>query len=123
MDLTNVSPSGCAGLISVTATMGNPSYTPTPGKTLGIYAALLFSHAMVNTFSVRILRYLNNSSIILHSIGISCLAIAVLAKAPTHQSAKFVFSTFYDGTGDPGWSVRATPAYVAACGILMSQVR
>ncbi|KAL8980163.1 MAG: hypothetical protein Q9177_005956, partial [Variospora cf. flavescens] len=43
--------------------------------------------------------------------------------APTHQSAEFVFSTFYDGTGVEGigWSIRASPAYVAACGVLMSQ--
>lgn len=45
----------------------------------------------------------------------------MLAKAPTHQSAKAVFATFYDGTGDPGWSIRASPAYVACCGVLMSQ--
>jgi amino acid transporter len=64
---------------------------------------------------------LNNSSIAFHSLGVASLAIAVIAKAPTHQSAKFVFATFYDGTGDPGWSVRASPAYVAACGALMSQ--
>jgi len=64
---------------------------------------------------------LNNTSIALHSLGVTAIAIAVLAKAPTHQSAKFVFATFNDGTGDPGWSVRASPAYVAVCGILMSQ--
>ena len=78
----------------------------------------------VNSFGVRYLRYLNNTSIVLHSIGVTCLAIAVLAKAPTHQSAKDVFATFYDGTGHdpaPGWSVRASPAYVAVCGILMAQ--
>ncbi|OCK80863.1 APA family basic amino acid/polyamine antiporter [Lepidopterella palustris CBS 459.81] len=111
---------GCAGLISTLATI-NGAYTPTAGRTLGIYAALLVSHGTVNTFGVNILRYLNNSSIILHSLGVSAIAIAVLAKAPTHQSAKFVFATFNDGTGDPGWSVRASPAYVAACGVLMSQ--
>lgn len=114
---------GLANLISTTATIIT-SYNPTAGKTIGIYVALLISHGTVNTFGVRILGYLNHSSIILHSIGVSCFAIAVLAKAPTHQSAKFVFATFYDGTGTdpaPGWSVRASPAYVAACGILMSQ--
>lgn len=114
---------GLANLISTTATIIT-SYAPTAGKTIGIYAALLISHGTVNTFGVHILRYLNNSSIILHSIGVSCFAIAILAKAPTHQSAKFVFATFYDGTGTdpaPGWSVRASPAYVAACGVLMSQ--
>ena len=113
---------GLANLISTTATVGT-SYSPTAARTLGIYAALLVSHALINSFGVHVLRYLNNSSIILHSVGISCFGIAVLAKAPTHQSAKFVFSTFYDGTGvdGVGWSIRASPAYVAACGVLMSQ--
>lgn len=111
---------GLAGLISTTATVKS-NYTPTAAKTIGIYAAVLISHGVVNTFGVHILRYLNNTSILLHSAGVTSLAIAVLAKAPTHQSAKFVFATFYDGTGDPGWSVRASPAYVACCGALMSQ--
>lgn len=94
---------------------------PTPGKTLGIYAALLISHGLVNTFGVHILRYLNNSSILMHSLGVTAFAIAIVAAAPTHQSAKFVFASFYDGTGDPGWSVRASPEYVACLGVLMSQ--
>ncbi|KAL8778318.1 MAG: hypothetical protein Q9194_002066 [Teloschistes cf. exilis] len=113
---------GMANLLSVTATVGT-SYEATAGRTLGIYAALLVSHGVINSFGVHILRYLNNTSILLHSVGISCFCIAVLAKAPTHQSAKFVFSTFYDGTGidGTGWSIRASPAYVAACGVLMSQ--
>lgn len=111
---------GCAGLISTTATV-NTSYEPTAGKTIGIYAALLISHVLINSFAVTTLRYLNNTSIVLHSVGISCFAIAVLAKAPTHRSAKEVFATFYDGTGEPGWGVRASPAYVAVCGILMAQ--
>lgn len=79
---------------------------------------------MVNTFGVHVLRYLNNSSITLHSLGVFSLCVAVLAKAPKHQSAKFVFASFHDGTavGDAeGWSVRASPVYVALLGILMSQ--
>lgn len=110
---------GCAGLISTLASING--YQTSAAKTLGIHAALLFSHGIVNTFGVRILRYLNNVSIVLHSLGVFSYAVAILAKAPTHQSAKFVFATFYDGTGDPGWSVRASPAYVACIGILMSQ--
>ncbi|EPE27260.1 hypothetical protein GLAREA_03175 [Glarea lozoyensis ATCC 20868] len=114
---------GCAGLISVTATVKS-SYEPTAAKTIGIYAAVLISHGIVNTFGVHVLRYLNNTSILLHSAGITALAIAVLAKAPTHQSAKFVFASFNDGTGAEGydgWSGRASAAYVACCGALMSQ--
>jgi len=111
---------GCAGLISTLATVKS-GFEPSAAKTVGIYAALLVSHGLINTFGVGILKYLNNSSIILHSVGISCYAIAIVAKAPTHQSAKFVFASFNDGTGDPGWSARASPAYVACIGILMAQ--
>lgn len=73
---------------------------------------------------MRILRYLNNTSIALHSLGVTALIIAVLAKAPTHQPGSFVFGTFYDGTGtapSPGWSERASPAYLAVCGALLTQ--
>jgi amino acid transporter len=112
---------GLAGLISTTATIKNPDYVPTPGKIIGIYAAVLISHVLVNSFGVHFLRFLNNSSIVLHSLGVGALAIAVVAKAPTHRTAKEVFSFFYDGTGDPGWGERASPAYVAITGILMSQ--
>lgn len=111
---------GCANLISTTATIQG-GYTPTAGKTIGIYAALLVSHGLLNTFGVKLLRYLNNTSVVLHSVGVTCFAIAVLAGAKKHQSAKFVFATFNDSTGDPGWSVRASPAYVAVIGILLSQ--
>ncbi|KAF2463538.1 amino acid transporter [Lindgomyces ingoldianus] len=113
---------GCANLISTLGTV-NGSYTPSAARTIGIYAALLVSHGVVNTFGVNILRYLNNTSIVLHSLGVSAIAIAVLAKAPKHQSARFVFAKFNDATGEEGstWGVRASPAYVAVCGILMSQ--
>ena len=111
---------GCAGLISTLATV-KTSYEPTAAKTIGIYAALLVSHGTVNTFGVKILKYLNNTSIVLHSLGVFSLAVAVVSAAPTHRSAKEVFGFFYDGTGDPGWSVRASPAYVACIGILISQ--
>ncbi|KAF3760458.1 amino acid transporter [Cryphonectria parasitica EP155] len=114
---------GLAGLIATAAKVKNPDFEGTAAQTIGIYAAVLISHGLVNTFGVHILRYLNNISIFLHSAGVTAIAIAVLAKAPTHQSAKFVFSTFYDGTGleGIGWSMRASPAYVAMCGCLMSQ--
>ncbi len=115
---------GLAGLIATAATVKNADYVPTAGKTIGIYAAILVSHGLVNTFGVHVLRFLNNVSIVLHSAGVTAICIAVLAKAPTHQPASFVFSTFYDGTavsGTVGWSIRASPAYVAVCGALLSQ--
>ena len=114
---------GLAGLVSTAATVKNPSFEPSPSITIGIYAAILISHGVINTFGVHILKYLNNTSIVLHSLGIMALCIAVLVKAPTHQPGSFVFGTFNDGTGvdGDGWSIRASPAYVAVCGALLSQ--
>ena len=114
---------GLANLISTTAEMSD-GYNPAAGKTLGILAVILASHVCVNMLSVRALRYMIYTSVSLQSLGIVCLAIAVLAKAPTHQSAKFVFAMYHDGTGidgQEGWSQRASPAYVAAVGVLFSQ--
>ncbi|KAI1346071.1 amino acid/polyamine transporter I [Xylaria sp. FL0043] len=115
---------GLANLIATAATVKSAGYVPTASKTIGIYAAVLVSHGLVNTFGVRVLKYLNNVSIILHSAGITALAIAVLAKAPKHQPASFVFGYLNDGTGmdgNPGWSERASPAYLAVCGSLLAQ--
>ncbi|KAI1110290.1 amino acid/polyamine transporter I [Nemania sp. NC0429] len=115
---------GLANLIATAATVKSPDYVPTPAKTIGIYAAVLVSHGLVNTFGVRVLKYLNNVSIVLHSAGVTALAIAVLAKAPKHQPASFVFGYLNDGTGldgSPGWGERASPAYLAVCGSLLAQ--
>lgn len=73
---------------------------------------------LINTFGVHLLRYLNNISVWWHAVGTTALVIAILVKAPTHQSGKFVFQTFIDGTGvdGVGWSVRASPAYVVVVG-------
>lgn len=113
---------GLANLISTTASVTN-GYQDTAGKTLGILAAILISHVAVNLFSVRRLRLMIYTSIVLNTVGILSLVISVLARAKTHQPATFVFGKFFDGTGvgGPGWSIRASPAYVAACGVLMSQ--
>jgi amino acid transporter len=115
---------------------------PNAKTTIGIYAVVLFSQGqhhlphfrlskhqltvftgLINTFGVRLLKYLNNVSVFWHAIGTFCLVVTILAKAPTHQSRHFVFATFLDGTGagGVGWSVRASPVYVAAIGILMAQ--
>ncbi|KAI0044576.1 APC amino acid permease [Auriscalpium vulgare] len=113
----------CATFISTAATIDN-DYVPTAGKTIGIYAGVLFTQGLINTFGVHILRYLNNVSVWWHAVGTTALVIAVLASAPKHQSGKFVFRTFIDGTGvdgAEGWSTRASSAYVAVIGILMAQ--
>ncbi|KAF5391193.1 hypothetical protein D9757_003140 [Collybiopsis confluens] len=108
----------CASFISTLSTF-NTGFVPTANTQIGVYAAVLFSQGLINTFGVSVLHWLNNISVAWHAIGTFSLVVAVLVKAPTHQSAHFVFQTFIDGTG--GWSERASPAYVAIIGILMAQ--
>jgi hypothetical protein len=52
------------------------------------------------------------------------LIIAILAKAPSHQSAEFVFKTFIDGTGPPGqgWGDRASHVYVVVIGVRINPI-
>lgn len=101
---------------------------------VGIYAAVLIAQGaarqllllglflrlpgLINTFGVHLLHYLNNISVVWHATGTFALVIAILAKAPTHQSATFVFKTFVDNTGAEGngWGDRASHAYVVIIG-------
>ncbi|KAI0738203.1 APC amino acid permease [Daedaleopsis nitida] len=112
-----------ANFISTLATF-NTDFVPEPRITIGIYAGVLICQGLINTFGVHLLKYINNVSVWWHAVGTTALVIAVLAAAPSHQSAKFVFGTFIDNTGvdgAPGWSERASPAYVVVIGILMAQ--
>ncbi|KAJ6541982.1 APC amino acid permease [Mycena vulgaris] len=95
------------------------NFVPTANTNIGIYAAVLVAQGTINTFGVHLLHYLNNISVWWHAIGTFSLVVAILAKAPSHQSASFVFTTFFDGTG--GWGDRASHAYVVVIGILMAQ--
>ncbi|KIK97353.1 hypothetical protein PAXRUDRAFT_825034 [Paxillus rubicundulus Ve08.2h10] len=114
---------GCANFLSTVCTFGT-DFTPSPKTTIGLYAAVLVSQGLVNTFGVHLLKYLNNISVWWHAVGTTSLVIAILARASTHQSADFVFRTFIDGTGlngSEGWGTRASHAYVCVIGMLMAQ--
>ena len=111
-----------ANFISTLATF-NTDFVPEPRITIGIYAGVLICQGLINTFGVHLLKYINNVSIWWHAVGTTAVVIAILAAAPTHQSAKFVFATFIDNTGvdGVGWSQRASDAYVVVIGILTAQ--
>ena len=115
---------GLATLISLTASYAN-NRNVSAGGTLGILACILLSHVTLNLLSVRTLKIFIYSSVAFNGFSTIIIAIALLAKTPKLQSASFVFATFYDGTAatpqDIGWSIRASPAYVAVCGVLMTQ--
>ncbi|KAH8913378.1 hypothetical protein BT69DRAFT_1344675 [Atractiella rhizophila] len=114
---------GCSNFIATTATL-HTGFEPNSRHVIGIYAGVLVSQGLINTFGVHLLKYLNNASVVFHSAGIFSIAVAVLAKAPKLQSASFVFGKFVDATGvgedGVGWGQRASKAYVAVIGMTLS---
>ncbi|PFH46622.1 hypothetical protein AMATHDRAFT_154317 [Amanita thiersii Skay4041] len=108
----------CANFLSTACTL-KTKFEPTPKTTIGIYAAVLFTQGLTNTFGVHLLHYLNNVSVWWHAVGTFSLVVAILAKAPSHQSGDFVFRRFIDATGvdGVGWGVRASNAYVVVIGL------
>ncbi|GAA5931112.1 hypothetical protein JCM3775_000804, partial [Rhodotorula graminis] len=110
---------GNANLIATLA--GEYGFESSAARIIGIDAGLLVLAGLLNSVDVKLLGHLNRLSIAMHSVGVFSVGVALLASAPSLRSAKDVFGTFYDGTGDPGWSVRASPAYVALTGILLAQ--
>ncbi|KAJ7187127.1 APC amino acid permease [Mycena filopes] len=96
----------CANFLSTAATL-KTNFVPTANTTIGIYAAVLVAQVGWSTFkSLKPRRTFS-------------LVVAILAKAPSHQSGTFVFKTFIDGTGPEGagWGDRASHAYVALIGV------
>ncbi|KAI7839985.1 hypothetical protein COHA_006306 [Chlorella ohadii] len=69
-------------------------WVATQPQLLGIYAATLVCHGLLNTFANSILGFLNGISVIWHVVGTFSFMIALLAVAPSHQSAKYVFTEF-----------------------------
>ncbi|TWV56487.1 amino acid permease [Streptomyces misionensis] len=90
-------------------------FTPTPGRTMLIFCAVLLLHAVLNLFGVRVVSLLNSVSVWWHLAGVA-LIVGALAIVPAHhRSPSFVFTTFVN---DTGWS---NPLYVAAIGLLLAQ--
>ena len=54
-------------------------------------------HAFLNIFSTKINALLNSISAVWHIVGVVVCIIVLPAVAPTHQSAKYVFTDF-EGT-------------------------
>jgi hypothetical protein len=105
------------------AAMVKTDYVTSPGKELGICLGVIASWAAANIVGHRLLRYILYTSLVINSLGVIAFIAAVLGKAPAYQSASFVFGRFVDLTGSEtsdGWSVRASPAYVACIGAVMA---
>lgn len=73
----------CANFLS-TAIAISTDYEPSPARTIGIYAAVLVTQGLINTFGVHLLKYINNVSVWWHALGTTSLVIAILAKVSVH---------------------------------------
>jgi amino acid permease (GABA permease) len=83
--------------------------------TILIFAGVLLLHGLLNQFGIRLVAMLNDVSVWWHIIGV-LIIVGVLIFAPSHhQSAKFVFTSTFNGTG---WG---STFYVLLLGLLLAQ--
>ncbi|GGV07555.1 amino acid permease [Streptomyces filipinensis] len=90
-------------------------FTPTPGRTMLIFCAILLLHAVLNLFGVRLVSVLNSVSVWWHLAGVALIVGALAIVPDHHRSVSFVFTKFVNETG---WH---NPLYVAAVGLLLAQ--
>jgi amino acid transporter len=87
----------------------------TAAHTFTVYAVILLSHGLLNTFGVNLVRLLSNISAWWHLVGVAVI-VAVLAFVPDrHQSLSW---TFFHYENHWGW---VNPIYVFLIGLLMAQ--
>jgi amino acid permease (GABA permease) len=93
---------GAAQMLLAAVSMGSDfTYLPTAGHTVGVMAALLTLHGLINTMSTKALERFSNVYVVFHTcILISC-SIALLVVQKDKHSAKYVFTEIESSTG---WS-------------------
>ncbi|KAG1092291.1 hypothetical protein G6F42_019237 [Rhizopus arrhizus] len=107
---------GIALMIAATIYVGTDgAWTPTVGATVGTHIAMCVTHGIANSLGPKVMTGINSFSTWWQVIAPAVIMITIVAKAPTHQSAKFVFTDFNNNSG---W---ASPAYVAVVGLLQAQ--
>jgi amino acid permease (GABA permease) len=114
---------GCAFSIAAFLSLyTNQGYWLSPGHIIAILAIVLFVQGLLNTFSIRLVAFLNDVSVWWHVIGVLAILVILLIapKSGTHQSASFLF-------GSAGWHAFAglsgfsLPFYIFLIGLLNAQ--
>ena len=92
-----------------------------PPVTIAIFGVVLFLHALLNTFGIRLVALLNDVSVWWHVVGVAIIFISMFFLSPHHTDLGTVFTSFVNITSvDP--AVAALPvAYVALIGLLNAQ--
>jgi len=90
----------------------------TPARIVLIYGTVLALHALLNTFGVRLVAFLNDVSVWWHIAGVVIIVGTLLALADNRQSPSFVFGEFVNNTG---WDFPGASVYVFLLGLLLAQ--
>ncbi|PSC69717.1 amino-acid permease [Micractinium conductrix] len=106
----------CTIIMLGTGGANGGGWVATQGQLLGVYVATLGVHATINTFANRLLAMLNGISVVWHVVGTFAFIAALLAVAPSHQSADYVFTSF----NHPDKGI-ASNFLIFLLGLLMSQ--
>ena len=102
-------------------------FTVTPTITIAVYGVMLVLHALLNTFGIRLVKFLNDVSVWWHIVGVSLIVVVcVLLNQHTTTSLGTVFSTTvnntgFDGSQSFGLLFLGIPLYVALVGLLNAQ--
>ena len=114
---------GCAYSLSafLQELTGN-AYWTSPGHVIALLAVILAAQGLLNTYSIKLVAFLNDVSVYWHLIGVAVIVI-ILFWAPSshaHQSASFVFGSegWHAFAGFSGFSL---PLYVFLIGLLNAQ--
>ena len=102
--------------------MYDAGYRLTPLGIFVIYAAVLISHGVLNTFRVGIVRFLSHVSVWWHVGGVAVI-IAVLFVVPDHREGLSFVTAWNNGTGwtNAGSGSHLPGIYVAFIGLLLAQ--
>jgi amino acid permease (GABA permease) len=93
------------------------NFVVTPHSVLGIFAAVLVLHGLLNTFGVRLVALLNRVSVWWHLIGVLVIVAVLAIKPAHHQTVSFVFTHFVNNSG---FGFKGSGVYVAAVGLLLA---
>jgi len=77
----------------------NENQVSSQGASVGLYIGLILAGTLYNLLGLRFSAYLNKFMAVWVLIGTLIVVITVPAMAPTHNTAKWVFTNFVNKTG------------------------
>ncbi|MBF6606955.1 MAG: amino acid permease [Chloroflexi bacterium] len=99
-----------------------------PPHTILIFGAMLVIHALLNTFGIRLVAFLNDVSVWWHLVGVAAIVlVTVVLNQHTRTDLGTVFTKAVDNTSAdpnqsfPGFLILGIPLYVALIGLLNAQ--